>query len=57
MHDELDQYGHCQGENIGSREKYVKPFSLDANQGIEGAREYEYGSCNSQGWRDFRMYG
>lgn len=31
MHDELDQYGYCQGEDVGSREEYVKPFSLDAN--------------------------
>ena len=57
MHHKLYQYCDCQGENVGSREEDVKPFSLDADKGIEGASEYQDGSCNSQGWRDRRMYG
>lgn len=31
MHHEFDQYGDCQGENVGSREEDVEPFSLDTN--------------------------
>ena len=57
MHHKLYQYCDCQGENVGSREEDVKPFSLDADKGIEGASEYQDGSCNSQGWCDLWMYG
>ena len=56
MHHKLDQYRDCQSKNIGSREEDVEPFSLDTDKGIEGAREYQDGSCNSQGWRDTRVY-
>lgn len=56
MHHEFDQYRDCQSENVGSREEDVEPFSLDADKDIEGASEYQDCSCNSHGWRDFRVY-
>lgn len=57
MHHKFDQYRDCQGKNVGSREEDVEPFRLDADNDIEGASEYQDGSCNRQGWRNLRVYG
>ena len=35
----------------------MKPLSLDTNEGIEDASEYQNGSCNRQGGRDTWVYG
>ena len=57
MHHKFNQDCYCQSENVCRREEDVEPFSLDADKGVESASEYQDGSCNSQGWRDFWVYG
>lgn len=46
MHYELDQYRDCQGKDVGSREKDVEPFGLDADEGIEDTSQYQNRPCN-----------
>lgn len=55
MHDIDDQDGHCEAEEIGSRERNMQPFRFDPYDGIESTGEYQKSAGNGQGWCDVWM--